>query len=318
GDWVLQEALSQLQLWQAQGIDLIVSVNIAARQLQQHNFMPKLKSLLSDYPEVSPSRLELEILETAALEDLQHANKILKECKQLDINVAIDDFGTGYSSLTYLKHLSIQTIKIDQSFVRDILVDPSDMTIVEGILQLAKAFNRTPLAEGVETNNHGSLLLMLGCELGQGYAISWPIPANKIPEWISTYKIPVEWKQIEHVHLDNSDITLSALSVEYYRLVASMLDAIKNKSPSLLPANCHDHTRCKLGRWLSETEHKLYSELTEYKKIADEHRKVHEMSSKLVNLLNDDDTAKIEAITIELIEHRNNVLTYLKKLQSHI
>ena len=318
GDWVLQEALSQLQLWQAQGIDLIVSVNIAARQLQQHNFMPKLKSLLSDYPEVSPSRLELEILETAALEDLQHANKILKECKQLDINVAIDDFGTGYSSLTYLKHLSIQTIKIDQSFVRDILVDPSDMTIVEGILQLAKAFNRTPLAEGVETNNHGSLLLMLGCELGQGYAISWPIPANKIPEWISTYKIPVEWEQIEHVHLDNTDISLSALSVEYYRLVASMLDAIKNKSPSLLPANCHDHTRCKLGRWLSETEHKLYSELTEYKKIADEHRKVHEMSSKLVNLLNDDDTAKIEAITIELIEHRNNVLTYLKKLQSHI
>ena len=145
-----------------------------------------------------------------------------------------------------------------------------------------------------------------------------PIPANEIPAWISTYKIPVEWEQIEPVHLDNSDITLFSLTVEYYRLIASMLDAIKNKSPSLLPANCHDHTRCKLGRWLSETKHKFYSELTEYKEIAAEHQKVHEISSELVNLLNDDNIAKIESITVELIEHRTNVLTYLKKLHSHI
>lgn len=195
GDWVLREALTQIQLWQTQGINLVVSINISAGQLQQSNFIPKLKSLLADYPDVSASQLELEILETTALEDLKHVNEILKECEKLGINVALDDFGTGYSSLTYLKYLSTQTIKIDRSFVRDILSDPSDKAIVEGVLQLAKVFKRIPLAEGVETNEHGLLLLMLGCEQGQGYAIARPMIAKEIPQWISTYKIPVEWER---------------------------------------------------------------------------------------------------------------------------
>ena len=316
GDWVLHETLTQLQLWKTQDITLDASVNIAALQLQQINFIAKLKSLLNNYPDISASQLELEILETAAIEDLQLVNNRLKECKQLGINVAIDDFGTGYSSLTYLKYLSAQTIKIDQRLVRDILLDQNDMAIVEGILQLAKAFNRIALAEGVETDKHGSLLLMIGCELGQGYAIARPMPAKEIPNWINTYKIPAEWQHIEHVKLANTDVSLCVLAVEHYRFVAAILNAIENKVPTLLPADCHDHTLCNLGQWLSDSGVKLYGQSAEFKEIADEHRKVHKMSGELITLLNDGKLNNIEPIKSELIEHRNHVLAYLKKLQS--
>jgi len=314
GNWVIKEALTQLQLWQEKGLLIGVSVNLAARQLQQHDFITNLKELLNDFNSEFATRLEFEILETAALDNLDTVNKILKECEQLNIKVSLDDFGTGYSSLTYLKHLSVQVIKIDQSFIRDILIDPSDMTIVEGILQLSKAFHRTPIAEGVETEKHGSLLLMLGCELGQGYAIARPMPANEVPNWVNTYKIPEEWKQIQNTSQDNSGLTLSSLALEHYRLVAFILNAIENRSPSFLPKNCDNASLCNLGHWLSHTGYTLYGESEEYQKIVEEHRKVHEISNRVIKGLNDNKT-DLSSIKLELVGHRNNVLAYLKSLQ---
>ena len=316
GDWVIQDVLSQLALWQTQGISLVVSINVAALQLQQENFISNLKSMLAGYPTVSPSQIELEILETAALDDLHHVEKILQACKNLQIKVALDDFGTGYSSLSYLKSLSVQTIKIDQSFVRDILIDPNDMAIVEGVLQLTKAFNRSPLAEGVETDKHGALLLMLGCEAGQGYAIARPMPAKEIPDWISTFKIPAEWRTIEGVHTDSSNINLCVLAVDHYRFVASLLNAVENKTPALLPADCRDHTQCNLGHWLLETGNKLYGKLDEYEILVNEHQQVHEMSSELIELFNSGNEVNTQAIIFEITQHQNNVLDSLKQLQS--
>jgi len=315
GDWVLKQALTQLQLWKEQGITLVISVNVAALQLQQLNFISKLKSLLANYPQIQASQLELEILETAALDDLQKVNKVLNECKQLGINVAIDDFGTGYSSLTYLKHLSVETIKIDQSFIRDILVDQNDMAIVEGILQLAKSFNRKPLAEGVESNEHASLLLMIGCEVGQGYAIARPMPAKQIPDWVKNYNVPMEWMQVESAQLGHAHIDLCVLAVEHYRFVAATLNAIEHKSPALFPHDCHDHNRCGLGQWLIGEGEKLYGELVEFKKIAEEHKKVHKMSDGIKTLMAESKLNNIDEIKRDLFKYRDNVLANLKKLQ---
>ncbi len=195
GRWVLRQALAQIRTWKAEGIELDVSVNIAALQLQQTNFISSLKSLLDEFPDISSSRLELEILETAALHDIDHVSKTITECAALGVQFSLDDFGTGYSSLTYLKRLPAQVLKIDRSFIRNLLDDAEDLAITKGILGLAKAFNRTPVAEGVETVEHGTLLLELGCELTQGYGIARPMPAHDLAAWLESYQIPSEWKK---------------------------------------------------------------------------------------------------------------------------
>jgi EAL domain-containing protein (putative c-di-GMP-specific phosphodiesterase class I) len=163
--------------WKSQGLDVPVSVNIDAQQLQQEGFSQRLAALLAQQPQVPASHLELEILETSALEDMAQVSDIMHRCQAMGVRFALDDFGTGYSSLTYLKRLPAEVIKIDQSFVRDMLADPDDLAIVQGVIGLAQAFHREVIAEGVETIAHGARLLELGCELAQGYGIARPMPA---------------------------------------------------------------------------------------------------------------------------------------------
>lgn len=193
GDWVINTALSQISEWQAMGLNLVVSVNINALQLQQDNFVDRLAEHLARYPDVDPSMLELEILETSALEDITKTSERMLACQQLGLNFALDDFGTGYSSLTYLKRLPAHILKIDQSFVCDMLNDSDDLAIVEGVIGLAKAFQREVIAEGVETISHGHLLLRLGCNQAQGYGISRPMPAENIPTWVATWRPDPSW-----------------------------------------------------------------------------------------------------------------------------
>lgn len=194
GEWVIDSALSQISQWQKLEINLPVSVNISAYQLTQENFSDRLSALIADHPDVNPSNLELEILETTALSDISQVSTTMTECQALGVSFALDDFGTGYSSLTYLRRLPAHLIKIDQSFVRDMLEDDDDLAIIEGVVGLAKAFNRKVIAEGVETVAHGEALLKLGCELAQGYGIARPMPADDIPEWVSNWKSENTWK----------------------------------------------------------------------------------------------------------------------------
>ncbi len=196
GEWVIDSALTQISQWQAMGLNLPLntSVNIAAVQLQQTNFVDRLITLLADHPDVAPRYLELEVLETSALEDVQHVSIIMNACIALGVNFALDDFGTGYSSLTHLRRLPANLIKIDQTFVRDMLIDTDDLTIIEGVIALAKSFKRDVIAEGVETIEHGTVLLQLGCELAQGYGIARPMPASDIPTWVSDWKPDVSWQ----------------------------------------------------------------------------------------------------------------------------
>ena len=187
GEWVIETALKQISIWKSMGLHIPVSVNIGARQLQCEDFVSKLKSILSRYPDIEPRFLELEVLETSALGDIDLVSKIMLQCRELGVAFALDDFGTGYSSLTYLKRLPAAVLKIDQSFVRDMLIDPEDLAIVEGIIGLARAFNRKVIAEGVETMEHGARLAELGCDWLQGYGIARPMPAADIPGWVNVW-----------------------------------------------------------------------------------------------------------------------------------
>ncbi|PKH88143.1 diguanylate cyclase [Colwellia sp. Bg11-28] len=196
GEWVIDTALTQISQWQKLGLNfpVSISVNIAALQLQQPDFTDRLMILLAAHPDVEAHYLELEVLETSALEDVYNVSTIMNACMALGVNFALDDFGTGYSSLTYLRRLPANLIKIDQSFVRDMLHDSDDLAIVEGVIALAKSFKRDVIAEGVETIEHGTALLQLGCELAQGYGIARPMPASEIPTWISDWKPDVNWQ----------------------------------------------------------------------------------------------------------------------------
>jgi diguanylate cyclase (GGDEF)-like protein/PAS domain S-box-containing protein len=199
GEWVIDTALGQIAQWQAQGLDLPVSVNVGASQLQQANFVERLQALLARHPQVSPTHLELEILETSALQDMTYVSKVIEDCALMGVAFALDDFGTGYSSLTYLKRLRVALLKIDQSFVRNMLVDHDDRAILEGVIGLARAFKRQVIAEGVETTAHGALLLQLGCDLAQGFGIARPMPAHEVPGWLVQWQQDGAWRALTGV-----------------------------------------------------------------------------------------------------------------------
>ena len=172
---------------------MVLSVNISGTHLQSPTFVENLGKLLAAHPLIAPESLELEILETAALSDTGHVSQVIESCRELGVSFALDDFGTGYSSLLYLKHLPAETLKIDQSFIRDMQDDAEDMAIVKGVIGLAQAFNRSVIAEGVETIAHGDILLALGCAHAQGYGISRPMPPGEFEIWLSHWKIPASW-----------------------------------------------------------------------------------------------------------------------------
>jgi diguanylate cyclase (GGDEF)-like protein/PAS domain S-box-containing protein len=193
GEWVIRTALTQIENWQSLGIHIPISINVGALQLLSNNFVSHFEKILLEFPNVSPSFLEIEVLETSGIEDLSKASKVVNSLRKLGINFALDDFGTGYSSLTYLKRLEITLIKIDQSFVRGMLEDQSDLAIIEGIIGLCDAFKMHVIAEGVETLEHGQILLQLGCELAQGYFIAHPMPNHEFPSWLSNWKPDNSW-----------------------------------------------------------------------------------------------------------------------------
>ena len=189
GQWVTATALAQIRIWKTDGLDIEVSINISGYHLESACFVENIGKQLSRYPDISTGKLQIEVLETVALNDIAVVQGIIESCRKLGVSFALDDFGTGYSSLLYLSSLPVDTLKIDQSFVRDMLEDKGDMAIVQGIIALARAFDRQTVAEGIETEDHYRVLLEMGCELGQGYGIARPMPANKLVDWYANYSL---------------------------------------------------------------------------------------------------------------------------------
>ncbi|MGY2341940.1 putative bifunctional diguanylate cyclase/phosphodiesterase [Pseudomonas sp. SDO5532_S415] len=197
GEWVMDQVLAQMEQWRHAGHDWPVSVNIAARHFQRADFVERLKGVLARHVGVAPQRLDLEIVESVAIENIQHVSDCLQACQALGVQFSLGDFGTGYSSLSYLKRLRTQTIKIDKSFVRDILHDRDDLALTTAIIGLARAFGRQVIAEGLESVEHGELLLQLGCEVAQGYFIARPMPPVEVPGWVAGFVAPPQWRSLD-------------------------------------------------------------------------------------------------------------------------
>ena len=179
GEWVLREALKQAKTWQVAGRPLMISVNVSAKQLARSNFVERLRRQIHETG-IDPAMLELEVTESVIIEGAGDARKALDQIAALGVGIAIDDFGTGYSGLAYLKRLPIDTVKIDQSFVRDLTVDPDDAAIVTAIVAMAKSLGVDTVAEGVETEEQLSHLAALGCHRAQGYLLAKPMSASAV------------------------------------------------------------------------------------------------------------------------------------------
>ena len=188
GDWVIAQALDHLASWRRDGFDFSISVNVSARHLQEPDFAQRLTELLARHPEPLATRLEIEMLETAAHADIEATSLLLTRCRATGVRFALDDFGTGYSTLTYLKRLPVDVLKIDRSFVHHMLDDSQDRAIVEGVIGLAGTFGCVVVAEGVESPAQARTLLELGCTIGQGTGIAAPMPSAQVANWVRDYK----------------------------------------------------------------------------------------------------------------------------------
>lgn len=179
GNWVLRQACEQTRLWQRMGFNhLIISVNISVNQLQQNDFLSYIRSTLEETG-LEPERLYLEITEHVAMKNVSYISDTMDALREMGVQISIDDFGTGYSSLSYLKRFPVHTLKIDQSFIRDITTDEDNAAIVTALIAMSRQLKIKSLAEGVETIEQLEFLRDQGCDEIQGYVYSRPVPPEQ-------------------------------------------------------------------------------------------------------------------------------------------
>jgi diguanylate cyclase (GGDEF)-like protein/PAS domain S-box-containing protein len=188
GECVFRNVARQIAAWQRAGLKPVpVAVNVSAKQLKRSNLPERLVAIAHEF-DIAPHQLEVELTESVAMQDSeQHVTK-LHALRDLGVRVSVDDFGTGYSSLAYLRNLPIDYLKIDRTFVRDMNVDRNDAAIVRAIISMAQSLHLGTVAEGIETREHASQLLALGCSTGQGYFFSKPMPAHETNELLRTMR----------------------------------------------------------------------------------------------------------------------------------
>jgi len=190
GSWVLREVCEQLVTWQAAGYAIgTVSVNVSIRQLKSRNLIDQVRFAL-EYTGLAPNALELEITEGVLIDDVELVIDILSRFKEAGVSIALDDFGTGYSSMAYLRHLPIDVLKIDQSFVADIDRDEVARGIVLAIIVMAQALRKVVVAEGVETLAQANLLREWGCDQAQGFYFNPPLAAADMEEIMGQASFP--------------------------------------------------------------------------------------------------------------------------------
>ena len=301
GEWVINEALKQLDDWHQYGIRLEVSVNISSNHLLSPAFILQLERALTKYPSVNSHYLQLEILESSALGDINTITHIIETCQnQLGVNFSLDDFGTGYSSLTHLRSLPVDTIKIDQSFVRDMLDDPSDYSIIEGVIALTNTFNRNVIAEGVESSNHGLILSLMGCEKAQGYAIAKPMPAAVIVQWLSDYTPNKNWLRCDAEHRNHKENSL-----DIFRLITAQWKDRLRKAV-LSPPNDNilwpiiDSKLCHCGNWIQQKKQEQLFKKRDMERLDQVHEKIHDIANEMYGKYQAGEFETARAILIEL------------------
>lgn len=295
GEWVINQAVRQLRDWSDQGMNLAISVNIASHHLQQSTFVSRLAYALDEYPDIDPARLQLEVLESSVLADLKKIRETIDNCQnQLGVSIALDDFGTGYSSLTHLRSFSADTVKIDKSFIQDMLDDPNDYVIVDGVIGLAESFSRQVIAEGVESVQHGLMLLAMGCDQAQGFGIASPMPVAELRSWLDAYRPEKSWMNFAAEVQSLADNKALILSLTFEQWYEKFVDRIRADKDALLEWPIMDTDKCHCGVWIDAAEKEKIFEKARLAQISSAHDKFHQIADELAGsyLYEDVDAAR--------------------------
>ena len=306
GDWVLAEAIRQIDHWQTLGIALPVSVNVSARQFLNGSLATRLEALQKT---PAASLLVIELVETAALEDVQAMRQLLTRFQPHVMKFSLDDFGTGYSSLVHLKQLPVNEMKIDGSFVRDMLDDAGDLGIIQGVIGLAKAFDHEVVAEGVESIEHILMLLELGCDVMQGYAIARPMPAERVPAWLGGFRADPRWRLVDQSYPRRDDFDLLLMEVGHRH----WLDRLQHAPPH---QHAHqDYQQCPLSEWYHSPKAQRFTDQRGLEALGTMHRKVHALADALVAARDAGETAQLDNLDTSLKQANDALVERLHQLR---
>jgi diguanylate cyclase (GGDEF)-like protein/PAS domain S-box-containing protein len=321
GVFILKTVLSQMKQWKDAGLYLPVSINIAAKQLRRVDFFDRMKEILDEYDYASLGvPLEIEIVETAALEDVNIVSELIRKSKAIGVGFSLDDFGTGYSSLVHLKHLCVDTLKIDQTFIHDMLDDPENLAITEGIIGLANAFDRKVVAEGVESIEHILMLLEIGCDIMQGYGVSRPIASEKVFEWVSTFTKDPRWSLASAPRPSKGDFHLLLAEANHRYWVDSVISAAKecdisHRAVHLPPLKVNE---CRFGQWYYGDGKSRYGKHKEFEALEPLHESAHFYAKEALESANKDDLDGLVQNQDELLRVSSRLVSTLHRLRSVI
>lgn len=315
-EFVIEEALKFInELNKNTGLNVEISVNVDSSFLLQEKLTDYLTNLFENaYPNISPKALTLEILESSALGDMQEVSQAIIASNSIGLKVAIDDFGTGHASLNYLKELPADIIKIDQAFVRNIFMQPNNVSILEAIHSMAEAFEMEVIAEGVETLAHIELLLKLGIHHLQGYGLSKPMPEAEVLSWLQSWKVPESLSTMST--LDNE--SRNFLKAELYHQAWNLrIKGFVHKDQILTKTETNEFN-CPFGRWLESKSGNLIHNPNTIHELQIQHHNVHEIANMVIHAKNNGDQELAIQYLGQLDEQTQNLLTMLRNAAEQV
>ncbi len=318
GDWVLEAAMRHLSRWSADGLDVQVSINVDLLQLRREDFVSRLFALLDAHPEVSPNRLELEILETSTAEGFHEFPEVLRKIHDRGVHLAIDDFGTGYSSLSYLKNLPVDTLKVDRGFVIGMLENRENLAIIESIASLARIFGHDVVAEGMERPEFTPLLQKLGCDFAQGYAIARPMAEEDFLKWEKEWrseKISEPFCPLSPV----PEISVLSNEVEYFVWLQGVLSLAQKACFAALSSEEEVLFQSSpVHLWREGGVDPLYRAIPAFTQLESAHKDADSLSRSLLDPIRERDFESIRSISGQMLLLRDEILTLYGTLQKEV
>jgi diguanylate cyclase (GGDEF)-like protein len=310
GEWLIGEAMRILSLWHKNGDKYKLSINISPRHIQLKGFSNYLAKILSLYPKKLAKYLELEILEIAAISDIQTVIEVLNECKKLGVSFSLDDFGTGYSSLTHFYRLPIDILKIDQNFVKNMIDNSGDIDIVEGVIQLASTLKRPVVAEGVETMEIALLLLQMGSNYAQGFGIAKPMPFERIAQWIEQWHNNQVWHHmLKHKNLATQAV--SNVAIYSHQMWVDKVIAYANGDSSDIPPL---EGECQFERWYKGLGRARYGSKESYPFLQAIHHQVHESAKEIHKARLRNDKKSVKSLLDKLMAQSKELTAMIDKI----
>ena len=309
GEWVLGAALQQMAHWQADGLELPVSVNVSAHHLKQEGFAARLGMLLDAHPQVKPSCLQLEMQESSTLEDMADMARVIDACAGLGVGFALARFGVESYSLSHLLRLPVKLLKIDQMFVREMLNGPDNLAVLESLIGLGTAFRCQIIAEGVETPQQIAKLLQLGCDLAQGYGIARPMPAAEMPAWVAAWlDNPTATTRPDARRIDDAILYAGVEHRAWVLAIGEYLRGERQAPPGLASGQCH------FGQWLQGEGLSRHGTAPVFAEIEALHQRSHDLAAHLCALKAQGRAEEAQLGLAELQGQRETLFAYLKTL----